>query len=158
MKRAFTIIEVLVVIGIIAILTAIIIPSINGTKARNRDSEKIADISTIQLGLQLYYSQHPEGYPKSLEQEDFQKYITSESLLSPNSSSYIYIPLKTVGNKCIYYHLGVELESKNAQIDSADTFSSYNLDNITNDYQYCGNLPEPEHGLSPSEKNYNVHP
>ena len=159
MKRAFTIIEVLVVIGIITILTAIILPSINGTKARNRDSEKIADIAAIQLGLQLYYSQHLDlGYPQILEQTDFQKYVTADSLISPDDQEYLYVPLKTRifgSNKCTYYHLGVMLESSKGQIDEADQFSSVDL-GIGDFYDYCGDNTDGIDGTQ--ELMYDVHP
>ena len=66
-KFGFTVVEVLVVIGIIAVLTVIVFPAINNIRAKNRDAERIADISAIQLGLSLYYNQHTSlGYPVDL--------------------------------------------------------------------------------------------
>ena len=136
-KQAFTIIEALVVIGIIAILTIIIFPAMNNIRAKNRDAEKIADISAIQLGLSLYKNQQDGAYPESLEDLLDKKYITEDSLISPNDDQYIYIPLKKANeNKCIYYHLGVELELPSGQIDTTDNFISLK-DRISNSYEYC---------------------
>jgi prepilin-type N-terminal cleavage/methylation domain-containing protein len=161
LKRGFTIVEVLVVIGIIAILTVIIFPSINNIRAKNRDAEKVADIAAIQLGLSMYFNQHPtEGYPKTIfsNGEFFPKYVPEESLISPNNQEYKYVPLKRgTSDKCSYYHLGVELELPSAQIDTADNFTSFDLEEISNDYVFCGNN-EPENGIATGTQKYNVRP
>jgi prepilin-type N-terminal cleavage/methylation domain-containing protein len=143
-RRGFTIIEILVVIGIIAILSVIIFPSIYKIRAKNRDSEKVSDIATIQLGLSLYFGQNGV-YPDKLE-DISPKYIPDDARFSPNDDPYIYVPLKRgVSNKCIYYHLGVLLELPNPQINNSDIFSSKKGD-IDNNYVYCGG-----YGTNPGE-------
>jgi type II secretory pathway pseudopilin PulG len=135
----FTIVEVLVVIGIIAILTVVIFPAISEIRAKNRDAEKISDIAAIQIALAQYYSQkgvYPDTLPTLVP-----KFLTEDSLLTPSGEEYLYVPLRLVGDKCTYYHLGVELELSSAQIDGADNFSSVdgNGDGIVdNNYSYCG--------------------
>lgn len=153
----FTIVEVLVVIGIIAILTVIVFPSISNIRAKNRDAEKVADIAAIQLGLSLYKNQNGE-YPKDIfNNSSFNpKYVTADSLISPNADSYVYIPLKKNDNKCIYYHLGVKLELPSAQIDTADNFTS-EVDKISNGYNYC-DTGYSGPGLATGTLQYNVHP
>jgi prepilin-type N-terminal cleavage/methylation domain-containing protein len=138
----FTLIEVVIVIGIIGVLTVIIFPAINEIRAKNRDAEKVSDIAAIQLALSLYYSQNSDlGYPTSLDGLD-SKYLPEESKISPNANLYVYVPLKRgEGTKCTYYHLGVELELPSAQIDTADNFSSANPDaggKVDGGYSYCG--------------------
>ena len=135
-------VEVVVVIGIVGILTAIVFPSISNIRAKNRDAERVADISAIQLGLSLYYSQHDsQGYPSDLETL-VPKYVPADAVVPPTDRAedkYYYVPLKrNPGDKCIYYHLGAKLELTNAQIDTANTFSSSDLQNITNGYKVCG--------------------
>lgn len=166
MKKAFTLIEVVVVIGIIAVLTVIIFPSINNIRAKNRDAERVADISAIQLALSLYYSQHSNlGYPANFGVLVDGKYVTTDSITPPNTDpeyQYQYVPLKqnnVSGNKCTFYHLGAKLELPSGQIDTADNFNSTGLNNTTS-YDYCG---DNEGGIAPSNfgdkiYNYNVHP
>jgi prepilin-type N-terminal cleavage/methylation domain-containing protein len=150
----FTIIEILVVIGIIAILTVIIFPSVYRIRAKNRDSEKISDIATIQLGLSLYNGQK-DVYPENLDNIS-PKYIPSDALVSPNSDEYIYVPLKRNGSeKCTYYHLGVLLELPNPQISTSDTFSS-KVNEVDNNYEYCGTYTGP--GIEPVGYMYHVRP
>ncbi len=168
-NKGFTIIEVLVVIAVIAVLTILIFPSLNNIQKKNRDAERIADISSIQLGLLLYYSQHPTGgYPEDIYNSDFSpQYVTAEVLVGPDGKNYTYVPLThitTLNPKCSYYHLGTALELPSAQIDANDDFDSTNdpdspppiKKTLSGGYLYCD--PENNTGLAPSPTNYNVHP
>jgi prepilin-type N-terminal cleavage/methylation domain-containing protein len=68
-KRAsfgYTLIEILVVMSIIAILTAISIASYTNVQQRGRDGKRLADIKTIQQALERYYADnghYPWYYP-----------------------------------------------------------------------------------------------
>jgi type II secretory pathway pseudopilin PulG len=138
----FTIVEVLVVIGIIAILTVVIFPAISEIRAKNRDAEKISDIAAIQIALAQYYNQKGM-YPNTLDTL-VPKFLTEDSRLTPNGEEYLYVPLtlSTEANpKCTYYHLGVELELPSAQIDGADKFSSLSS-SISDGYSYCGDYDD----------------
>lgn len=151
--------EILVVIGIMAVLTAIILPSLNNIRAKNRDTERIADIGAIQLGLLLYKS-HNNQYPADLQTLLSNNYVTSDSITAPTvDSAYQYVPLSKSGSfPCTYYHLGTKLELTNGQIDIADNFSSLK-DSISNGYVYCGGYSGP--GISSSNADntvYEVHP
>lgn len=63
-KPGFTLLEALVVILIVGILAAVAIFSLNVTRAGNRDSKRISDISVIRAGLTQYWLQKA-GYPQS---------------------------------------------------------------------------------------------
>ena len=169
-NKGFTIIEIIVVIGIIAVLTAVILPSLNNIRAKNRDTEKIGDIATLQLGLGRYYSATTTGgYPKNLQALVDDGYVPADALISP-SNPYIYVPLtRDTGKnpKCTSYHLGVTLESGSAQVDIQDAFSTLKNGSgqpaNANGYKYCGtygNAPGEEGLTSSHEDNlaYEVHP
>lgn len=151
MKKAFTVIEILIVIGIIAILTVIILPSLNNIRAKNRDTERISDIATIRLGLSLYYNQNDTGYPDNLNA--LSSYIPADALISPDGQTYEYVPLKSsssIDNKCTYYHLGSKLELKSAQIDPDNLVISGTYSPVPNNtlklldfYEYCGDYNGP---------------
>jgi type IV pilus assembly protein PilA len=53
----FTLIELMVVIAIIAILTAIIMVNFSSAKSKSRDGKRISDIAQIQLALAGYFNQ-----------------------------------------------------------------------------------------------------
>lgn len=62
-KRGFTLIEILVVVTIIGILSAIGFVTLNTVRARARDAVRIGDINQISKGLDLYSSNHDGGFP-----------------------------------------------------------------------------------------------
>jgi prepilin-type N-terminal cleavage/methylation domain-containing protein len=56
-NSGFTLIELMVVIAIIAILTAIIMVNFSAAKSKSRDGKRISDIAQIQLALAGYFNQ-----------------------------------------------------------------------------------------------------
>jgi prepilin-type N-terminal cleavage/methylation domain-containing protein len=175
MKKGFTIIEVLVVIGIIAVLTVIIFPAINNIRAKNRDAEKVADIAAIQLGLALYKNQQNGVYPEDIyNNTTFAKYVTADTLATSDGGRYLYVPLTRdtgINPKCTYYHLGVRLELSSGQIDTTDTFDSTLPEGkpAMSGYKYCAGYVAPlvngnpvygiaKPDLATEVYNYNVRP
>jgi prepilin-type N-terminal cleavage/methylation domain-containing protein len=55
-KRGFTLIELLIVIAIIAVLAALILPNLSGSRARARDSRRKMDLNNMQQAFRLYYN------------------------------------------------------------------------------------------------------
>lgn len=63
-KDGFTLVELLVVIGIITMITALLFPNFMGARQRARDSQRKADLRQIQGALELYkLDQNPPVYP-----------------------------------------------------------------------------------------------
>lgn len=69
-RRGFTLIELLIVIGIIAILAGFILATYGPAKQRARDTQRISDISQIQVALESYFEDPINGnqYPPTLVQ------------------------------------------------------------------------------------------
>lgn len=57
-QTAFTLVELLIVIIVIAILAAISIVAYNGIQERARDSQRTNDIAAIAKALEMYYLHH----------------------------------------------------------------------------------------------------
>jgi prepilin-type N-terminal cleavage/methylation domain-containing protein len=63
-KNAFTLAELLIVIAIIGIFTAVLFGSIGSARAKARDNRRITDVKQIQLALAVYFDvnrQYPAG-------------------------------------------------------------------------------------------------
>jgi prepilin-type N-terminal cleavage/methylation domain-containing protein len=119
--RGFTIIELMVVLSIIAILSSIILTSLQRSQEKSRDARRVSDIKEIQLALSLYYNDN-SCYPPNIYNNS--TCGTATSGLSPNYMSvvpkdpqtvtaYSYAPLtgSSNGSSCTSYHLGSVLEN-----------------------------------------------
>ena len=58
----FTLVELLVVISIIAVLTAVLTTNFMGMRERARDAQKIQDLNSLKDGLRMYYNDK-QSYP-----------------------------------------------------------------------------------------------
>ncbi len=62
--KGFTLIELLVVISIIALLSSVVLASLNTARAKARDSERIAELKAVQTALELYRTDNG-SYPST---------------------------------------------------------------------------------------------
>ena len=77
-NRAFTIVELLVVIGIITILMGMLLPSLQGVQNRSRKAKEITNIRQVGYAWTLYSNSNDSaalpGYLGYLEDQDVQSY------------------------------------------------------------------------------------
>lgn len=66
LKKAFTLIELLIVIAIMGILTALITSNLQSARSRARDARRKSDLNSVQQALRLYYSDH-QSFPLTAE-------------------------------------------------------------------------------------------
>lgn len=127
-KKAFTMIELLIVIGLISVLMTISLIGINKQRILARDRMRVAGIDQIRLALEQYKLVCRE-YPNQLKPsanngcrygetlKDFLPVIpkvpayASGSDATGQGSDYKYTGLsKTLNGKCYEYHIAVQLE------------------------------------------------
>jgi len=64
-QSGFTLLELLVVIGIIGLLASIIVVNLTGARRRARDTKRIADIRQLQTAAEDYYDKNGK-YPNKI--------------------------------------------------------------------------------------------
>jgi type II secretory pathway pseudopilin PulG len=137
-KKAFTIVELMVVVGMIAIIIMLVAMNFQKTRAGARDRIRVADMQKIRLALQEYRVKCGE-FPARLELTQTSPNcptgftlgdVLAEMPTNPNYSEtpayygsytnsanntyngYFYSGLSTTyGGSCYEYHVGVVLES-----------------------------------------------
>ncbi|MFA6430556.1 MAG: hypothetical protein WC229_01535 [Candidatus Paceibacterota bacterium] len=126
-KKGFSIAEIVVVVGIMALLTTLVYTSLDGSKKQSRDQKRVSDISSVQLALEQFYARN-KYYPNSLSinsTDDLSKYLSSVP------DGVVYAPLVSINpsdpipnTKCSSYHLYISLESQISVLDSKKGFNS----------------------------------
>ncbi len=122
-KNGFTLIELLIVIGIIAVLSAVALFMLSSATNKGNDSAKIEDLQQVQKALQLYFTDNGY-YPTGSSYTDLitalvPKYIPS---INPNIKYQSTDITNTIvcSSDCASYHLGIALSSTaNAVLTSA---------------------------------------
>ncbi len=62
MKKGFTLIELMIVVGIIGLMSSIVLVSLQGARAKARDAQRIQGFSQVQKALEVYFADK-EKYP-----------------------------------------------------------------------------------------------
>lgn len=65
LKRAFTLIELLMVVAIIAIISAVVLTSLSGARVKSRDAKRVSDVAQLQLALEQYFDRCGQ-YPNEI--------------------------------------------------------------------------------------------
>lgn len=172
-SRGFTLVELLVVVSIIGILSAIVTTSLGSAKKKSRDSKRVADIKSIQLALSVYYNDNamypkniyaaagtaPDGglAPTYLPMVPRDPNATGSEACSGTGANglagcYKYNAYTTaVSQLCsstnipVLYHIGAAFEESTNAALTQDMDGSSNLSNIYTSpaYYYCSNSPSP---------------
>jgi len=140
-KTGFSLIELLVVIAIMSILTTIVYISVNQTRSKSRDQQRISAVLKIKLALEYYYNLNG-SYPQALWNVPNPSLsnlsslpntspgkITADDLIPPGGPQdplgYYYVPLiRGSSTFCNSYHLYTKLESNTSVISSKAGYNS----------------------------------
>ena len=126
-RKAFTFIEIIIAIFIIAIIGSIITVSLPKTRSKAKDLQRINDITEIRLALELYY-RDTKTYPHHL--------IAGEALINPLNPNIVY--LEKIPRNPSYL--------KNNPCPNNDYFYYYHPDNYYF-LEFCLENPSKEYAL-----------
>jgi prepilin-type N-terminal cleavage/methylation domain-containing protein len=106
-RKGFSLAELLVVLAVVGVITAVAFGSISLARTKARDNSRIADMKEIQLGLALYYDVN-RTYPATLSilDDSDQKFLPAIPVDPKTRAQYEYLPYNSNRNYCI----GVTLE------------------------------------------------
>lgn len=114
MQKAFTLVELLVVVAIIGLLSTLSVVALNSARAKARDSRRLSDIKQLRTALDMYYDSagtYPDsltsGSPLSYGGMIFLAKVPDDPLSSQN-----YNYTKTEGGQ--NYTIDFTLETKSA--------------------------------------------
>jgi len=97
MRRAFTLVEIMIVVGIMAVLISLAVPNILRSRVIANEGAALANLRTVNSACQLYHIDK-DSYPSSLS-----------DLIAPNSNPPYMDPTLAAGEKQGYefiYSLG----------------------------------------------------
>jgi prepilin-type N-terminal cleavage/methylation domain-containing protein len=167
-KQAFTLIELMVAMVILAILSLLLIGNFNTTMKRGRDASRKNDLGQIQRALEVYYEDN-RGYPTfDIIANPINKLCATQSCASgetvymvkvpadPSTSyTYKYVPQPTPvgGGVSSYYYLYSYLENdldrgNGVNIKGYTTNAKCNAGNTAVCKYYVGSTNAPQ--LTPS--------
>ena len=80
--RAFTLLELLIVIAIMAILAALLLPALNGARERGRGTYCLNNMRELGLGLQIYADDHDDALPYNMGADGIHKTVAAGEYLN----------------------------------------------------------------------------
>lgn len=109
-SRGFTLVELLIVISIIGVMTAIIFGSTALSRTKARDARRASDIAQVQLALALYFDVN-RAYPSGNDMSALnilvtQKYLPAIPIDPQQGRAYEYMSSNMNANYCF----GVQFE------------------------------------------------
>ena len=134
--RGFTLVELLVVIGIIAVLSTILLLQFGTARAKARDVKRIGDVNQIRTAVEQYFDDSGSYPAEGLATAAITKYFSSSKVpldpLTGKNYFYAWYPATNPTK----YQIRAELESKNANAlgSDSDINSSSNWSGEFGDY------------------------
>src|SRR5882724_2491960 len=135
-RPGFTLVELLVVIGIIVVLAAIILPAVNAARERAKRTACLSNLRQIGAGMMMYANtfrgRYPNGNPR----------LTAASY-SETNTALTYLARQFLGSSAAVFHCPSDRDPVPQRIETAD----YDLPNSAGvSYDFYTVFWQPEFG------------
>ena len=135
-RRAFTLVELLVVIGIILVLVAILLPALNTAREHSRRSACLSNLHQIGYALTMYANDFRGRYPNANPPNTVNSYDPTNQVLTYVANAYLK-------NGPAVFHCPSDRDPAPIRIETAD----YSLPNSARvSYDFYAVHWEPEYG------------
>jgi len=94
--RAFSLVELLVVVGLVAILAALIVPAVNRTMASARTSGCMSDLRQVYVAMTAYAADHDGRLPQPFTSTGQGQGYSWEQALARPSEGGVYLPPESI--------------------------------------------------------------
>jgi prepilin-type N-terminal cleavage/methylation domain-containing protein len=95
-SRGFTLVELLVVISIIALISSVVLATLNAARSKARDARRISDMAQVSKALELYRDS-TGTYPSITSQRDSSCYTVGNSNVAVGQWDASLSPLVSMG-------------------------------------------------------------
>ena len=113
-KSGFTLLELLIVLGIISIIMMLGSTIYSSVQKRSRDAKRKGDLNIIRSSLELYRTNY-SYYPTTLDESPFNiDYLKTKPSDPTTSQNYNYTAITCTSGLHCDYTLGTKLELSNA--------------------------------------------
>lgn len=106
-RRAFTILEVLIVVAVFGLLATLAVLSLSRARASLRDAQRLSDISTVRAGLSQYWLEkatYPESEEIMIGSTMANKFTASGFVTQSDPSTPVYLQFISGGPKSGEYY------------------------------------------------------
>ena len=158
----FTLIELLVVVGIVGLIAGIIIVKVNSARMKARDSQRRADLHSVQMAVEAYVSKNQGKFPQTFQPgEPFVFRYSNINYndgwvpgLTPNYISSLPKDPRSAANEpqYAYYYVSDGRSYKLEAIMESDTGATWALDDggfTQARYELFYSAPIPEQPVTP---------
>jgi len=113
-QKGFTLLELLVVIGIIGILVGIGTISYQSAQEKSRDSRRRSDLKAISNALEQYYADNDGSYPSDADCAGYESYLNGPEPTDPTTGDYYVSASYSDGCSTTGYCICANLEGEDS--------------------------------------------
>jgi len=135
-RAGFTLVELLVVIGIIVVLVAILLPAVSSARERAKRTACLSNLRQIGTGMMMYANTFRGKYPNGNPKQTASSYTETNKVLT-------YLANQFLGKSAAVFHCPSDRDPVPERIETAD----YDLPNSARvSYDFYTVFWQPEYG------------